>query len=199
MLCTELCAVTAHVRAPRFLVSAAPSLPVSSLTQQGCRAPSRNLSEEKINQKTYYDIEKRGELLAAPDRADEWGEELTEMGKWQRTNVRPPPVLHTILFPMYFISVYEVAAPKCALPLRVCARFARMGAARAKGNEARNFHFQRSLNTACTTLAHFRSTGSILRAGCGWSASPCRFLQLFRAWKRKWPLSTCVDSQVVSY
>ena len=51
----------------------------------------RNLSEEKLNQKTFYDIENRGELLVAPDRADEWGEELTEMGKWQRTNVRPPP------------------------------------------------------------------------------------------------------------
>lgn len=47
---------------------------------------SRNLSEEKLNQKTFYDIENRGELLVAPDRADEWGEELTEMGKWQRTN-----------------------------------------------------------------------------------------------------------------
>jgi hypothetical protein len=49
---------------------------------------SRNLSEEKINQKTYYDIENKGELLVSPDRVDEWGEELTEIGKWQRTNVR---------------------------------------------------------------------------------------------------------------
>lgn len=24
-------------------------------------------------------------MLAGPDRADEWGEELTEIGKWQRT------------------------------------------------------------------------------------------------------------------
>ena len=82
------------------------SLSFSSLTKQGCRAPSRNLSEEKINQKTYYDIEKRGELLAAPDRADEWGEELTEMGKWQRTNVRPPPALHIIFCDMFFIYLY---------------------------------------------------------------------------------------------
>mmetsp|Transcript_11615 Transcript_11615/g.9893 ORF Transcript_11615/g.9893 Transcript_11615/m.9893 type:complete len:185 (+) Transcript_11615:3-557(+) len=47
---------------------------------------SRNLSEEKLTQRTFYDIEERGELLIAPDRQDEWGEELTEMGKWQRTN-----------------------------------------------------------------------------------------------------------------
>ena len=33
---------------------------------------------------------RRGELLKAPDRADEWGEELTEIGKWQRTNVTHP-------------------------------------------------------------------------------------------------------------
>ena len=32
-------------------------------------------------------LARRGELLAAPDRSDEWGEELTEIGKWQRTNV----------------------------------------------------------------------------------------------------------------
>ena len=51
-----------------------------------CRT-NRNLSEEKINQRTYYDIENRGELLVSPDRVDEWGEELTEIGKWQRTNV----------------------------------------------------------------------------------------------------------------
>ena len=49
---------------------------------------SRNLSEERRNQRTFYDIEKRGELLKAPDRAADgaWGEELTEIGKWQRTN-----------------------------------------------------------------------------------------------------------------
>merc|ERR1712205_245987 len=34
---------------------------------------SRNLSEERRNQRTFYDIEKRGE-------------QLTEIGKWQRTN-----------------------------------------------------------------------------------------------------------------
>lgn len=28
----------------------------------------------------------RGEFLAGPDRSDEWGEELTEIGKWQRTD-----------------------------------------------------------------------------------------------------------------
>ncbi len=27
----------------------------------------------------------RGEVLAGPDRAEIWGEELTEIGKWQRT------------------------------------------------------------------------------------------------------------------
>lgn len=32
----------------------------------------------------------RGELLVSPDRADEWGDELTEIGKWQRTNVNCP-------------------------------------------------------------------------------------------------------------
>jgi len=75
-----------------------------------CCPHHRNLPEERISQRTYYDIEKRcplcelvpylanlcayrhlcarrGELLVAPDRADEWGEELTEIGKWQRTNV----------------------------------------------------------------------------------------------------------------
>jgi len=57
------------------------------------RRTNRNLSEEKINQRTYYDIEGRGELLVSPDRVDEWGEELTEMGKWQRTNVRALPCI----------------------------------------------------------------------------------------------------------
>ena len=28
---------------------------------------------------------RRGEFLAGPDRADEWGEEMSEIGKWQRT------------------------------------------------------------------------------------------------------------------
>ncbi|EKX50310.1 hypothetical protein GUITHDRAFT_104120 [Guillardia theta CCMP2712] len=49
---------------------------------------SRNLPEEQLMAKKYYDVENRGELLAGPDRsaAGEWGEELTEIGKWQRTN-----------------------------------------------------------------------------------------------------------------
>jgi hypothetical protein len=123
--CTELCCGRASACATVSGFGSPPSLSFLSLTKQGCRAPSRNLSEEKINQKTYYDIEKRGELLAAPDRADEWGEELTEMGKWQRTNVRPPPVLHTIFFSTYFVSVFEVAAPTYAPLLLVCARDSR--------------------------------------------------------------------------
>lgn len=99
-LCTELCygRVLCIGHGFGFRIGSEPPPPAlpsfsfcsASLTKRVCRAPSRNLSEEKINQKTYYDIEKRGELLAAPDRADEWGEELTEMGKWQRTNVRAP-------------------------------------------------------------------------------------------------------------
>lgn len=47
---------------------------------------SRNLPEERKNARTYYDIEGRGEVLIPPDRADEWGEELTDIGRWQRTN-----------------------------------------------------------------------------------------------------------------
>ena len=49
---------------------------------------SRNLSEERRNQRTFYDIEKRGELLKAPNRAADgaWCEEHTDIGKKQRTN-----------------------------------------------------------------------------------------------------------------
>ena len=39
---------------------------------------------------------RRGELLKAPDRADEWGEELTEIGKWQRTNVTHPDLTQSV-------------------------------------------------------------------------------------------------------
>mmetsp|Transcript_34260 Transcript_34260/g.71969 ORF Transcript_34260/g.71969 Transcript_34260/m.71969 type:complete len:197 (-) Transcript_34260:276-866(-) len=46
---------------------------------------SRNVPEEKLNARKYFDIEERGEVLAGPDRAEVWGEELTEIGKWQRT------------------------------------------------------------------------------------------------------------------
>ena len=140
--CTELCCVRASACATDSGFGSPPSLSFSSLTKLGCRAPSRNLSEEKINQKTYYDIEKRGELLAAPDRADEWGEELTEMGKWQRTNVRPPPVSHTTFFSTYFISVFEVAAPTNA-PSCLCAR-----AIRAHGRRRVQRQLRRGISTS---------------------------------------------------
>ena len=61
--------------------------------------------EDKLQARKYFDIEEksvlaqryisvskrdeilcfRGEVLAGPDRAEIWGEELTEIGKWQRT------------------------------------------------------------------------------------------------------------------
>ncbi|KAJ1477856.1 hypothetical protein T484DRAFT_1819723 [Baffinella frigidus] len=44
---------------------------------------SRNLSEEDLNKPRFYDIEAPGEFLAGADRQDP--EQLTEMGKWQRT------------------------------------------------------------------------------------------------------------------
>uniref|UniRef100_A0A7S0VBY2 Uncharacterized protein n=1 Tax=Hemiselmis tepida TaxID=464990 RepID=A0A7S0VBY2_9CRYP len=46
---------------------------------------SRNVPTDIKRSRKYFEIEERGEFLAGPDRQDEWGEELTEIGKWQRT------------------------------------------------------------------------------------------------------------------
>jgi len=46
---------------------------------------SRNVKTDLKRSRRYFDIEEKGEFLAGPDRADEWGEEMSDIGKWQRT------------------------------------------------------------------------------------------------------------------